>query len=105
MEIEDDDIEETDKDFKNFIAGKILSNREISEEFFAGFMPKIWGLVRKVEIERAGRNIFLCKFKNIQDKNRAVKGGPWSFDNAILVFEEPKGNNSVSELDFRYVSF
>lgn len=74
VEIEDDNIEEQDRDFQNSIACKILSNREISEEFFIGFMPKIWSLERRVQIEKAGRNTFLCKFRNQKDKNRAAKG-------------------------------
>lgn len=39
--VEDDDIEETDKDLKNAVACKLLTNRIISEEFFTSMMPRI----------------------------------------------------------------
>lgn len=67
--------------------------------------PKIWGMVGEVKIEKAGRNIFLCKFRTKRLKNRVTKDGPWSFDDALLVFEELKENTSIEDLEFKYVIF
>lgn len=56
-------------------------------------------------IEKAGRNLYMCKFGNQRDKNRVTKGGPWSFDNNFLVFDELDGNTSINALNFRYAFF
>lgn len=79
VDIEDDDIDETDKDFLNSLACKILSCRTINPKGFASLMPKIWGLSENVRIEKAGRNLFLCKFRHQRFKNRVLREGPWSF--------------------------
>lgn len=103
VEIEEDDIEETNKDFSNSVTCKILFERVINKEVFMDMIPRIWRVEGKVMIKKAGRNIYLCKFRNIRNMNRISKGGPWSFDDALLLFDEPKGNCNI--IAFRYVSF
>lgn len=105
VEIEDDDIEETTRDNQNIAVCKILTNRTINGEMFSEKIPKIWSLEGKVEIEKAGKNTFLHNFKKFRDKSRVVMGGPWSFDNAIMLFEDLKGGCSIEEIEFRYVPF
>lgn len=34
-----------------------------------------------------------------------MKGSPWSFDDAIVLLEDPKGRCSVESIDFKYVDF
>lgn len=105
VEIKDDDIDETDRDFQSSVACKSLSIQTIKADGFSNLMPKIWGLEGNIKITKAGKNLFICKFRNQRFKNRVIWGGPWSFDDAIILFEEPKGNSSIEELDFRYVDF
>lgn len=105
VEIEDDDIDDMDKDFQNSIACKIFTTKYINPEVFSAMMPRIWGLEGWVKIEKAGTNVYLCKFRRTRDKARVTRGGPWSYDDAILIFDEPKGSSSVEELEFKFVSF
>lgn len=63
VEVEDNDIDESDRDFKGSIACKILTSKYISSEVFMHFMPKIWGLEGAVKMEKAEANIYLCKFR------------------------------------------
>lgn len=104
VEVEDDDIDDANKDFKNAIACKILTAKYINPEVFSTMMPRIWGIEGLVKIEKVGANAYLCKFRRIRDKARVIKGGPWSYDDVILVFEEPKGSSSV-ELNFIFIFF
>lgn len=103
--VEDEDIEDTNKELLFSTACKILSERSVNEEYFVSMMPRIWGIEGYVKIESAGKNIFQCDFKFLRDKTRIIRGGPWSFDNALLIFEELRGNYSLNSIDFRYVSF
>lgn len=41
VEIEDDDIKDTDQDLKFLVACKIMSNKTVNEEFFSSMMPRI----------------------------------------------------------------
>ncbi|KAK1583383.1 hypothetical protein Q3G72_023281 [Acer saccharum] len=52
-----------------------------------------------------GRNIFVFRFKNPEDKRRVLSGGPWCFNDSILALEEPKGMGKLQELEFCRVSF
>lgn len=42
--IEDDDIEETDKDLTDAVACRILTNKLIHWEVFSDTMPRIWAV-------------------------------------------------------------
>lgn len=68
-------------------------------------MPRIWGVEGRIKIEKAGRNTFLCKFHYKRDKSRIIRGSPWIFDDAIVLFKDPKGETNINKLDFRYASF
>lgn len=103
--MEDDDIEDTNREFKNAITCKILTTKIINPYVFSDIMSRIWRIEGAVKVEKAGTNVFLCKFKRMRDKIRIIKGGPWIYGDAILIFDEPRGNCSVEALEFKYVSF
>lgn len=105
VKVEEDDLEDVKKDFQITVGCKLLTSKTIIVEFFRMTMPKIWGLVGNVQIEKAGINVFICKFKNRKDKLRIVEGGPWIYDKALLVFDELKGSCCPTSLEFRYAKF
>lgn len=105
VKIDEDDIEEINREFSKATACKILANKHVNQEMFMEKMPKIWSLEGKMSIEKSGRNLYICRFRNQRDKNRVTKGGPWSFDSNLLLFEEPEGRISITELEFRYAYF
>lgn len=92
MAVDDEDIQDTDRDLKNTVACKVLTTKNINEEYFSTMMPRIWGIEGYVKIEKAGRNIYQCKFTTHRDKCRITSNGPWSFDDAIIIFKELRGN-------------
>lgn len=59
-------------------------------------IPKIWHI---------GAKMFECDFNLVKDKRKIMEGGPWLYHRALLVFEEIKGNERYSRLEFRYASF
>ncbi|KAK3213213.1 hypothetical protein Dsin_017919, partial [Dipteronia sinensis] len=52
-------------------------------------MNKIWRVDGGVEIESVEGNIFAFFFRNMEDLHKILRGGPWSFDQAIIVFDKP----------------
>lgn len=105
VEIEDNDIEIAEKDIENTVACKILSSKSIIVEHFQRSIPKIWGTEGKVQLKKVGKNLYICKFKSRKTKNRVVNGGPWIYDKAIILFDEPKGDRGIKSLEFRYTTF
>lgn len=64
MEVEDNDIDNTDKDIKKVAVCKILTSKGVNAEHFQRLIPKIWGAEGKVQMKKTGRNTYVCKFKN-----------------------------------------
>lgn len=106
VKIEEDDIEETDKDFLNQAACKILSTRTINGDIFANMIPRIWGIEGRVKIEKAGRNLFLCKFSNQRDKTRITKRGPLELWWCSPLIRRTKGGEcNLNSINFKFISF
>lgn len=104
FEMGDSVITNFDQSLQHTLACKIMSTKHINTEIFKTTIPRIRN-VEGAKVKDAGRNIFFCQFKNKKDKRRFVNDGPWFFDKAMILFEEPKANTSIVEMDFRYVSF
>ncbi|KAK1561172.1 hypothetical protein Q3G72_035180 [Acer saccharum] len=66
-------------------------------------MTSIWRVSGGVEIEWVEGNLFAFHFKNMEDRKRILTGGPWNFDRAMIIFDEPVGDrdvqSEVSEID------
>ena len=52
-----------------------------------------------------GENLFMFRFAIEVDKRRAIAGGPWHFNGALIIFTEPSGIGEVLKLSFTYASF
>ncbi|TXG67134.1 hypothetical protein EZV62_008409 [Acer yangbiense] len=63
-----------------------MSNKRINREAFRAVMPRIWQTNMDIEVVRD--NTFLFYFCNHGDRFRVLAGGPWCFDNCLLVLEK-----------------
>ncbi|KAL9416875.1 hypothetical protein AB3S75_039958 [Citrus x aurantiifolia] len=86
------------------LIGKILLNRGIHIEGLRNAMRQVWKTFREVKIESLGEKFFMFRF-GTEDKKRVFSGGPWHFDNALIVFSEPKGVGDVKKQAFTHTSF
>ncbi|KAL5797702.1 hypothetical protein ACOSQ2_002522 [Xanthoceras sorbifolium] len=68
-------------------------------------IPKIWRLTNEVSVELVRDNIFAFHFQNALDKNRVLAGGPWNFDNSLLILEGPRGWGDISKMSFSKADF
>ncbi|TXG60614.1 hypothetical protein EZV62_015187 [Acer yangbiense] len=57
------------------------------------------------EIESVTGNIFTFHFKSEEDRQRVISGGPWSFDNALMVLAKLEGNGTIESIQFIQVDF
>ncbi|KAK7842094.1 hypothetical protein CFP56_014340 [Quercus suber] len=46
-----------------------------------------WGMHTGLQIIEVGTNLFQFKFQNDFDLNRVLRGGPWYFDNQLLMLK------------------
>ncbi|TXG48954.1 hypothetical protein EZV62_024829 [Acer yangbiense] len=77
------------------LVGNVLSKQLVNREAFMAVMAKIWRVKGRLEIEMVSHNIFTFHFSDPCDKQMVLAGGPWSFDNDLIVLEEPKGRGEI----------
>ncbi|CAN1812434.1 hypothetical protein LINPERHAP1_LOCUS26529 [Linum perenne] len=53
-------------------------------------MATLWRPGRGMEIKRMGSKLMVIRFGREVDLRRVVEGGPWSFDDSLLVLRELK---------------
>lgn len=87
------------------LVGKILTTRGVSHEGIRTALQQAWRPVGVVKVESLRNKIFMFKFSLAEDKRRVLKGGPWHFDRAFIVLQEPSGIGNVTEQSFSHVSF
>lgn len=87
------------------LVGKILLARGINREGLKTALYQAWRTVCDFKIESLGSNVFMFKFASEADKNRVLNRGPWHFDRALIVLQEPKGIGSIKKQAFSHVSF
>ncbi|TXG69857.1 hypothetical protein EZV62_004792 [Acer yangbiense] len=58
-----------------------------------------------MEIESVSGNTFTFHFHNIQDLERVLAGGRWSFDSALIAMEIPVGKGTIGSLSFNQADF
>ncbi|TXG71179.1 hypothetical protein EZV62_006114 [Acer yangbiense] len=72
------------------LVGKILTRKMVNREAFMRVIGRIWQVRMGVEIESMTGNIFSFHFNDKEDRRKVIAGAPWTFDNALLVLEEPE---------------
>ena len=55
--------------------------------------------------ENLGKNVFLFKFSLEVEKREVIAGGPWHFDRALIVLEEPREIGNIRKQNFTHATF
>lgn len=87
------------------LLGKILHTRGVSREGLRAAMQQVWRSVKDVKVESLGENIFIFKFASEEEKKRILHGGPWHFNNSLMVLVEPTGVGNIKQQAFTHTSF
>ena len=59
---------------------------------------RAWGLNESMQILEVGLNLFQLKFQSEFDLDRILRGGPWSFDNQLLLLQRWKNGMNVGNI-------
>ncbi|TXG52603.1 hypothetical protein EZV62_021772 [Acer yangbiense] len=87
------------------LVGKVLSSKWVNREAFMRVIGKIWQVKKRFDIESVSGNTFTFHFRDKYDLDMVILGGPWSFDNALIVLEKPVGMGTIESLCFSQTDF
>ena len=65
---------------------------------------RAWGLNESMQILEVGLNLFQFKFQYEFDLDRILRGGPWSFDNQLLLLQRWKKGMNVGNIRLELAS-
>ena len=70
-----------------------------------GTLKHAWGLENQVQVVEVRANLFQFKFNSEFDMNKVLKGGPWTFDNQVLLLVHWKFGMIAGNVRFDSASF
>ncbi|KAE9462817.1 hypothetical protein C3L33_05275, partial [Rhododendron williamsianum] len=87
------------------LVGKLLSRRSFSKAALKETMRKVWGLAEGLRILDVGDNLFHFRFTSIVEMQRVLNGGPWCFNNMLLLLKKWEVRMRADSIEFQEVDF
>ncbi|KAK7822842.1 uncharacterized protein CFP56_036059 [Quercus suber] len=69
------------------LIGKFLTCKSYNKLAAKNTIRRAWGLNESMQILEVGLNLFQFKFQSEFDLDRILRGGPWTFDNQLLLLK------------------
>ena len=101
--LEEDRLEEIDSYTLNLI-GKFLTCKPFNQKAAKNTLRKAWGLDEELLISEVGTKLFQFKFQFEYELKRILRGGPWSFDNQLLMLTQWKTGMGAKNVVLEHAS-
>ncbi|GAU30590.1 hypothetical protein TSUD_392810 [Trifolium subterraneum] len=102
------DIEEGGEeqvDFRWCLVGRFLGIRTIHVNSMKIAMAEAWRPVKGVKIKEATTGLFLFQFSHELDMEGVLQGGPWSFDNQMLLVQRVQVGVQIENIPLHHAEF
>ena len=86
------------EDYTLSLMGKFLMCESFNKQALKNTMRRAWGLEDSLRIIEVGPNLFQFKFTSEFDLNRVLRGGPWTFDNQLLLLKHWRRGMTVENI-------
>lgn len=83
----DDESGDGSNRYELCLVGRFLTEKSINLRAMRTKMADVWKPTMGISIKELEQGLYLFQFFHKEDMNWVVKGGPWSFDNAMLALE------------------
>lgn len=87
------------------LVGRFLAEKNINSRVMKSKMADVWRPAMGINIKDLKSGVFLFQFYYKDDMDWVIKGGPWSFDNTLLVFNVIKQGEDPVEVPLVEVDF
>ena len=92
-------------DFQWCLVRQFLTDRVINLMAMKNTLASIWCLVKGVYIKELSPTLFLFEFFHELDMDRVVNGGPWTFNQHLLITNRLKVGDNPSQIPLFYSDF
>ncbi|KAH7848205.1 hypothetical protein Vadar_030754 [Vaccinium darrowii] len=92
-------------DCSTSLVGKLLTKRAFSRAALKDTMRKVWGSPEGLRMVDVGDNLFHFRFSNEMDLQRVFNGGPWCFDNMVLLLKRWEAGLRADSVEFKEIDF
>ncbi|XP_074374343.1 uncharacterized protein LOC141714738 [Apium graveolens] len=93
----DGDVEEETTKYELCAVGRFLTERNVSVRAMKSKLADVWKPAMGINIKELEPGIFLFQFYHKEDLGWVLKGGLWSFDNAMLIIAAiPQGEEPMN---------
>ena len=86
------------------LIGKFLTCKAFNKRAAMNTLRRAWGLNTDLQIVEVGSNLFQFKFQSEFDMSRILRGGPWTFDNQLLMLTRWRKGMNASNVTLDHAS-
>ena len=86
------------------VIGKFLMCKPFNKRAVKTTLRRAWGMDDRMQILEVGLNLFQFKFQLEFDMNHKFQGGPWTFDNQLLMLQQWRNGITVGNIQMDYAS-
>jgi hypothetical protein len=104
FDFEFDDEEEEQVDLRWCLVGRFICERAIHFNSMKVRMADLWKPVKGVTIKETRAGQFLFHFAHPLDMEAVLNGGPWSFDNNMLILEQVQLGMQIDQIPLYHVN-
>lgn len=91
--------------FDHCLLGRLLTDREINFSIMRSRLASLWRPGKGVNIKDISPNLFLFQFFHPVDLKRVLEGGPWTFENQLLILHKLNPGDIPSSIPLVLVDF
>ena len=105
ISISDEERKEEIESCSQSLIKKVLTCKPFNKQAAQSTLKRAWGLENKVQVVEVEANLFQFKFQTEFDMERVLRGGPWMFDNHVLLLVRWQTGMTVGNIRFELASF
>ncbi|KAL0356379.1 UNVERIFIED_CONTAM: hypothetical protein Sradi_4084800 [Sesamum radiatum] len=87
------------------LVGKLITPRAFRYDVLVSTLMLVIRPVRGMEVSMLPANRFLLKLHHVADKDRALKGRPWTFDRNLIILNEVTAEDNPATVELNRCPF
>lgn len=99
----DEDVEEINK-YELCLVGRFLSDKAVNNRAMKSKLADIWRPALGITIKEIETGSYLFQFYHKEDMQWVINGGPWMFDNMMLLLESIPSGKSLTKVSLCFLN-